>query len=293
VDLGEDLHAPLPDGLRTPESVVLLDLWDVAAADVAQARPCRVAVMEDEGDAHEGADLLVQPFLEGVSWPASPLKVVDGRKVRPLETRRGTCRVLRGASFVVTDPAALAMRPRREPQQPLAVHKLLVTFGGTDGPGLAPRAFRVLADLARRGRWTGTCTLLAPQGLEAEPFPGCRVLQGIPDLTRRLPDFDALWCAAGVTLTEALCLGIPAATWSQNDRQQLMLNDLARHGGCLDLGIGAEADPGATGDALAQWLGPEGQETRQEQVRDGMALLDGMGASRVAQALLSLVQNNP
>lgn len=293
MDLGEDLHAPLPEDLKAGAAVVLLDLWDVTAADVQGARPCRVAVMEDEGDAHEAADLLFQPFLEGVSWPASPLKVVGGRKVRPLETRRGACRVLRGTSFVAADPAALQLRPRREPLQPLAVHKLLVTFGGTDGPGLAPRAFRVLGDLVRAGRWTGSCTLLAPKGLEAPPFPGCKVLHSLPGLTRRLPEFDALWCAAGVTLTEALCLGVPAATWGQNDRQQLMLNDLARHGGCLDLGLGPEADPGATRDALDQWLGPEGQETRQEQVRDGMALMDGMGASRVAQELLALVQNNP
>ena len=31
-----------------------------------------------------------------------------------------------------------------------------------------------------------------------------------------------------------------------------------------------------------------GQEARQEQVRDGMALVDGMGASRIAQELLAL-----
>lgn len=291
--LGEDLHAPLPDDLKAGAAAVLLDLWDVTAADVAAARPCKVAILEDEGDAHEGADLLFQPFLEGVAWPASPLKMVDGRKIRPLETRRGACRVLRGSSFVVTGPEALRLRPRREPLQPLAVHKLLVTFGGTDGPGLATRAFQALRDLAREGRWTGTCTLLAPQGIVEPPFPGCRILPGLPNLTQRIPDFDALWCAAGVTLTEALCMGIPAATWGQNDRQHTMLNDLALHGGCLDLGVGAEAEERPTRDALAQWLGPEGQETRQEQVRDGMALMDGMGAGRVAQELLSLVQNNP
>jgi len=116
------------------------------------------------------------------------------------------------------------------------------------------------------------------------------VLRNLPGLTRKLPEFDALWCAAGLTLSEALCLGIPAATWGQNERQHLMLSDLARHGGCLDLGLGPEAEAAATRDALEQWLGPEGQETRQEQVRDGMALVDGMGAGRVAQELWSLAK---
>ena len=290
VDLGEDLHAPLPEALKAEAKGVLIDLWDATQADVAQARPLKVALMEDEGDAHEAADLLFQPFLEGVSWPASPLKVVNGRKVRPLETWHGDCRILRGAHYIVVDPLALQARPRREPLQPLAVHKLLVTFGGTDGPGLASRALEVLRDLAAARLWTGTCTLLAPGGLAAEPFPGCRILPNLPGLTRRLQEFDALWCAGGITLSEAQCLGVPAATWGQNERQQVMLSDLAHHGGCLDLGLGTEADPEATRDALEQWLGPEGQETRQEQVRDGMALVDGMGASRVAQELWALVQ---
>lgn len=288
VDLGEDLHAPLPESLKSEARVVLLDVWDASPADVQQARPLKVAMLEDEGDAHESADLLFQPFLEGVSWPASPLRVVGGRKVRPLETLRGACRILRGSGFIVVDPQALQARPRREPLQPLAVHKLLVTFGGTDGPGLVPRAVAVLRDLARRGTWTGTCTLLAPQGYDGELFPGCQALRSLPGLTRRLQAFDALWCAGGLTLSEALCMGVPAATWGQNDRQQTMLADIARHGGCLDLGVGTDADPEATRDALEHWLGPEGQETRQEQVRDGMALVDGMGASRVAQELWAL-----
>ena len=75
-----------------------------------------------------------------------------------------------------------------------------------------------------------------------------------------------------MTLAEAMCLGVPAATWGQNERQHFMLSDIALHNGCLDLGLGTEADPAATAASLAQWLGPEGQEARQEQVRDGMAL---------------------
>ena len=288
VDLGEDLHAPLPADLLAKGGVVLVDHWEATPEEIDQLRPLKVAIMEDESDAHERADLMFQPFLEGVSWPVSPLKLVNGRKVRPLETQHGGCRILRGSHFIVVDGLALQARPRREPLQPLAVHKLLVTFGGTDGPGLARRAFQVLADLTATGRWTGTCTLLAPQGLDLPPFPGCRILPNLPGLTRRIPEFDALWCAGGVTLSEAMCLGVPAATWAQNERQHFMLSDIALHNGCLDLGLGTEADPAATAASLEQWLGPEGQEARQEQVRDGMALVDGMGGSRVAQELWAL-----
>lgn len=291
VYLGEALDAPLPEDLKAQGGVVLVDHWDASQAELQQLRPLKIALMEDDGDAHEKADLLFQPFLEGISWPAGPLKVVGGRKVRPLETQHGPCRVLRGSQFIVVDPQALQARPRREPLQPLAVHRLLVTFGGTDGPGLAPRAHRVLSNLVRTGRWTGTCTLLAPQGQDLPAFPGSRILPGLPGLTRRLPEFDALWCAGGVTLSEAMCIGVPAATWGQNERQHLVLADLALNNGCLDLGLGTEADPAATEASLVQWLGPEGQEARQEQVRDGMALVDGMGASRVVQELWTLANS--
>jgi spore coat polysaccharide biosynthesis predicted glycosyltransferase SpsG len=288
VDLGESLHAPLPDSLRGRPSVVLLDQWDITPAQLEDLQPAKIAIFEDNTDAHEAADLLFQPFLEGVKWPASPVKVVNGHKVRPCETNHGRCRVLRGTGYAVVDPIALQLRPRREPLQPLAVHKLLVTFGGSDGVGLAQRAFDVLARLARDGRWIGTCTLLAPRGVQGQPFPGCTVLPSMPNLTRRLQDFDGLWCSAGVTLADAMCLGIPAAAWGQNDRQNLILNDLAQFNGCFDLGVGPEVDLGLTELALAQWLGPEGQDSRQEQVRDGMALVDGMGAARIAQELWRL-----
>jgi spore coat polysaccharide biosynthesis predicted glycosyltransferase SpsG len=290
VDLGEDPHAPLPEALKARAAAVLVDQWDTTQAFLQALRPLKVAVMEDDTDAHEVADLLFQPFLEGVRWPDHPVKVVDGRKVRPFETRSGACRVVRGSTFIVVDKVALDLRPRRMPLQPLAVHKLLVTFGGSDGPNLAQLAFDLLARMVAEGRWRGHCTLLAPNGIQGKPFPGCTVARGLPGLTRRIPEYDALWCSAGVTLAEALCMGVPAAVWAQNERQHTILADLALANGCFDMGIGAEADPAITTEALEQWLGPEGQDGRQEQARDGMALVDGMGASRSAQELWRLVK---
>ena len=116
------------------------------------------------------------------------------------------------------------------------------------------------------------------------------MVRSLAGLTRRLPEFDALWCSAGVTLAESLCLGIPTAVWGQNERQHGILADLALANGCFDLGMGPGADLGIVREALAQWLGPEGQDNRQEQVRDGMLLVDGMAASRIARELQHLAE---
>ena len=60
--------------------------------------------------------------------------------------------------------------------------------------------------------------------------------------------------------------------------------------GRFDLGVGPEANLDIVREALAQWLGPEGQDNRQEQVRDGMALVDGMAAARIAQELWRIAE---
>lgn len=289
VDLGPSIHAPLPESLKERSSLVLVDQWETTSEQLQAMRPLKIAVMEDDGDAHEVADLLFQPFLEGVKWPAAPVKTVNGRKVRPCETKRGACRVLRGADYIVVSQKAAKLKPKREPQQPLAAHKLLVTFGGTDGPGLSQKAFNVLKALHKQGLWEGRCTILAPQGIQGEIFPGCTVMEHLPELTKHLQAYDALWCAAGVTLSEALCMGVPVAAWGQNERQESMLSDLAQANVCFHLGLDPQGDSATLRDALAHWLSPEGQETRQEQVRDGMALIDGAAAVRVAQELWQLM----
>ncbi len=288
VDLGMASNAPLPKDLKDKSQIVLMDLWDLDHAQVEACRPLKVAVMEDDSDAHESADLLFQPFLEGVDFPDHPMKTLHGRKVRPFEAQHAICRILRGTRFAVVGATALELRPKRQPLQPLAVHKLLVTFGGSDGAGLAQRAFAVLEQLVREDRWRGTCTILAPGGIEGNPFVGCAIQQTLPNLTRRLPDFDAIWCSAGVTLTEAICIGVPVAGWGQNERQHHILADLAQASCCFDLGVGPEADLDITAKALEAWLCPEGQDSRNEQSRDGRALVDGMGASRIAQELWAL-----
>ena len=290
VFLGAAIHAPLPAELKARAAAVLVDQWDTTTDFLQALRPLKVAVMEDDTEAHETADLLFQPFLEGVRWPDHPVKVVNGRKVRPYETKSGACRVVRGSNFIVVDKVALELRPKRMPLQPLAVHKLLITFGGSDGPNLAQKAFDSLARLATEDRWRGACTLLAPNGIQGDAFPGCTVVKNLPGLTRRIPEYDAIWCSAGVTLAESLCMGIPATVWAQNERQHNILADLALANGCFDLGLGPEADLAIVREALGQWLGPEGQDNRQEQVRDGMALVDGLGASRVTQELWRLTE---
>jgi spore coat polysaccharide biosynthesis predicted glycosyltransferase SpsG len=279
----------LPEDIKSIGTVALVDLWDASFDQINALRPLKVAMIEDDFDVHEAADLLFQPYLDGIKWGTNPIRTENGKKLRPYEEQRGGCRVLKGSAYIVLSAQAAQMRPNRESAQPLNVKKLLVTFGGTDGPGLAPRAYEILSRLINENDWGGNCTLLAPGGgLEGGGSPKIYVSQGLPNLTKHLPEYDAVWCAGGVTLAECLCLGVPVAAWPQNERQQRMITDIALEGACINLGIGTEADPFVVQEALADWLGPLGQETRQEQSTNGMALVDGSGATKVAQELWKL-----
>ena len=72
---------PEQEALKARAAVALVDQWDTTPAFIQALRPLKVAVMEDDTDAHEAADLLFQPYLEGVRWADHPVKVVNGRKV--------------------------------------------------------------------------------------------------------------------------------------------------------------------------------------------------------------------
>jgi spore coat polysaccharide biosynthesis predicted glycosyltransferase SpsG len=288
--LGKSIDSPLSGYLKHEKAVVLVDLWNITADQVKELRPLKVALMEDDGDAHESADILFQPYLEGVKWNRNPIRTENGKKLRPYEEQRDGCRVLKGSAYIVISAMATQLRTGRKPSQPMSVKKLLVAFGGTDGHRLAPRAYDIMTKVIDENGWDGSCTLLSPGGVNYLESPRITVLSGIKNLTVQLPEFDAIWCTGGVTLAECLCLGIPIIAWGRNERHHKIINNIAQEGACVNLGLGLEADPAAVQETLANWLGPLEQESRQEQSSIGMALVDGSGASRVVQELWELAK---
>jgi len=288
IDLGEDSLAPLGKGIQG--EVVLFDQWTSSREQIKEAAPLKIALMEDDGDAYEESDLLFQPYLEGIVWPDHPIRMKEGVKLKPHEDIRGKCHVLCGASYIVASPIVRTLRPKRQPDQPLNAQKILVTFGGSDAAGLAQKAFNILKNLQQEDRWRGNAVILAPQGIQGDLFPGCTVHASVTQLSEKIPQYDVLWCAGGVTLIDALCLGVPVVAWGQNERQVQGLTELGQHGACFGLGEGPSADSRTVEDALEHWLGPEGQESRQEQVVAGMGLIDGLGATRVAKELWKLAE---
>jgi spore coat polysaccharide biosynthesis predicted glycosyltransferase SpsG len=185
---------------------------------------------------------------------------------------------------------AAKLRADRKPIQPEKVKNLLVAFGGGDASRLAPRAYEVITKVIDENGWDGNCTLLSYGGVNYLESPRISVLSSLKNLTTRLLEFDAIWSTGGVTLAECLCLGIPVIAWGRDERHHKIINCIAHEGACVNLGLGLEKDLTSIQEALAHWLGPMEQESRQEQSGIGMALVDGSGASRVVQELWELAQ---
>jgi len=286
--LGKSIDSPLPEYFKYEKAVVFVDLWNITTEQIEAMRPLKVAIMEDDGDAHKSADMLFQPYLDGVKWNRNPIRTEKGRKLRPYEEQRDGCRVLKGSTYIVLSSTATQLHANRNPIQPPSVKKLLVTFGGTDGHRLASRAYEVMTKVVDENGWDGSCTLLSPGGVNYLESPSITVLSGIQNLTAHLSEFDAIWCTGGITLAECLCLGIPVIAWGRNERTHKIINNIAQVGACVNLGLGLEADLSVVQETLINWLDPQEQEARQEQVTIGMTLVDGSGTSRVIRELWEL-----
>jgi len=289
--LGKSMDSPLPEYFKFEKAVVFVDLLNITAEQIEDMRPLKIAIMEDESDAHKRADILFQPYLEGVKWNRNPIRTENGKKLRPYEEQRDACRVLKGSTYLILSSAVTQLHAQRNPIQPPDVKNLLVAFGGADSQRLAPKAYDVVAKVIEENHWDGRCTLLSPGGVNYLEFPGITVLSSIQNLSTRLPEFDAIWCTGGVTLAECLCLGIPVIAWGRNERHHKIINNIAQVGACVNLGLGLEADLTVVQETLANWLSPQEQESRQEQATIGMALVDGSGTSRVSQELWELANS--
>jgi spore coat polysaccharide biosynthesis protein SpsF len=179
---------------------------------------------------------------------------------------------------------------------PSLVHKrapgsrptILVAMGGSDPHGLTLRMGKALAvlDNAYRVRFvvgTGTKDANAvARGLVALK-QNYETVEGADDLSVEYANADVAVCAFGVTAYELAACGIPAIYIGLTQDHVLSASAFADAGMGLNLGL---ADKISDADIVRflQWLLNK-PAARREMRKQGMALLDGQGASRIAAEL--------
>jgi spore coat polysaccharide biosynthesis protein SpsF len=185
--------------------------------------------------------------------------------------------------------ALLGLNPAQvRKRAPGARPTVLVAMGGSDPHGLTLRMGKALAvlDTAYRIRFiigTGTKDPGAvARGLVALK-KNYETVEGADDLSVEYANADVAVCAFGVTAYELAACGIPAIYLGLTEDHVRSASAFADAGMGLNLGL---ADKVSDADIarFLQWLLNK-PAARREMRKQGMALLDGQGASRIAADL--------
>lgn len=256
----------VPGGSRLVSTMApdLVVLDTPVAADAARwLRASRragvpVASIHDRGIAPVASDLAVDGSLAGPSVIA------------------GAARTLRGPRYMVVDPGVEGRRRRSVDARP----SVLVAFGGGTRASLARRVARAVLH-----RWPRATVRIAGGFAPTSPRPvpaGIEWLGPQPSLVPLLASASAAIVAGGVTLYEAVALGVPVVAVPVVPAQRPTVRAFERAGlalsGSSALKAGASAVRLLSRPALAHAM-----------TRKGPSVVDGLGARRVALALESLM----
>ncbi len=256
-------------------TTTLVDSYLVTAADLSGLRT-PLAVIDDEATRPLPADLVLNQNLTAIEADYSDW---------------GLAAVLRGPEFALLRPRVAAARradgyPERQwtgrPQ------RVLIVLGGTDpGDGVTAMVRLALAGLAPVELKVIASSEAALESVRAVPVPaGSSVEATAPVLAieELMTWADLVLSAAGSTVWELCCLGVPMALVTVAENQE--------HNYRLALEAGLAVGLGALADVVSGQVTALPSVLRSEAVNElgarAWKTVDGLGADRVARAVLAL-----
>lgn len=247
----------VPAGVDRAADIVLVDHYGLNELPDVRAA-ARLVSMEDGPFGRRAADVVVDANLAASERPA------DGSPV-----------VLAGPRFAPLRSEVVATRATRPAGDGLEV--VVVMGGGGSGEAVAA-ALTALRDTGVP--LTARAISASPVAVGAGPGQRFVVVPPTPALPALLAGADLVISAAGVTLLELCCLGVPAALVQLADNQAGGYWAAVDRG--LAAGLGTVADLPAASATLAALLRDPGR--RATLSRTGRTLVDGRGAARILDA---------
>ncbi|MDR2929321.1 MAG: hypothetical protein LBV06_00185 [Propionibacteriaceae bacterium] len=248
-------------------SVVHLDTYTLSGPDIPRGDHL-LSNMHDGRFGLRRADLLIDPNFGA---EADRERIASGS------------RSLRGISYCPIRQQV--RRRRREPRQIAAPSRVLVVLGGTDAFNLSA----VLATRLRDAMPSSIVTLVAPNltvGQRLE-LTNSGVAQTIVSFADDLPglaaDHDLVITAAGTSMWDFLCMGIPMAVLCIVDNQVEPFQRVIRSHLGFSLGQPPHDHLEVRLAALADVMNNR-PETLLSMARRGQALVDGRGVERIVSA---------
>jgi UDP-2,4-diacetamido-2,4,6-trideoxy-beta-L-altropyranose hydrolase len=255
---------------------------DNYALSADQERPLRgfvrtLAVIDDLADRPHLADLLIDSAYrrERADY--------DGLLLDTAERLVGPAYALVKSTFGQHRAAALARPIAQTPQ------RLFLAFGLSDVGGIAGRAAAAVRarhpdvhiDLALASNAQSASSLKA----RAETDPALYLHVDATNIADLMASADLAIGAGGASTWERACLGLPTLALIVADNQRPTIQRLATDGALLAVDLRDEAFEAAFDRALNRLWAPD---LRSVLRRRSSALCDGLGAERVADALLAL-----
>jgi UDP-2,4-diacetamido-2,4,6-trideoxy-beta-L-altropyranose hydrolase len=246
--------------------------WESAMRDCVR----RIAVIDDLADREHDCELLLDQNL------------VAGMAERYSGKLPEHCASLLGPRFALLQDTYADLRSKVRPRKG-AVKRLLVFFGGADPDNLTARALVAIealgrADVAVDVVIGNSNPHRAKLTAMAAGIPSVVLHADLPSLASLMVRADLAIGASGTTAWERCCLGLPSLVITFAANQEAIAAELDRRGLVRWLGDAATVGPVAIRRAVDETL----QCVRFEQwSRDCMAQVDGLGARRVAGALLA------
>lgn len=247
----------------TPEIVIVNKLSSpVEELSALKEKTAFLVTMEDTGPGAERADLRVN-----VLYPI-PNAITD----LSYFTLRDEVLRQRGAPPIV----------RAEPNE------LLVMQGGADTYGFLPKIVRALEGVAFSGRITVVAgpafqhhdALAEAQKRSSKNVEVVFAPPSLPEMMRRA---DLAITAAGLTVFELLCLGIPSVVVAAERFEVGTAERLAALGALVSLGFGGDLEEAQIARATSALLADRAERERLS--RRGYDLCDGRGCERLADLL--------
>lgn len=236
-----------------------------------------LSTVEDFATGRRPGDVVVDPNMGAEDHPrpddGSPL-LLRGPGYAPLRLtvrRARTRRALRAADAPGTGP------PR-----------VLVVMGGTDAAGLLPRVVAALAAADVPAEVDVVVPGGRPLDLPADGPATFRAVPPLPDLPAAMAEADLVVSAAGTTVWELCCVGVPMALVRAADNQTEGYRTVVDAGAAAGLGGTADlVDPAAAAAVLRALLTSPGD--RATLADRAATVVDGEGAGRVVDAVATAV----
>ena len=287
---GRSAEVHFADWLVSPESLPEADLrivdWlDSPVGYIEQLRQSssRIMLLDDHGPATGEADLVVRSLL-------SP--IASGRGVI------GRALVLSGIQYVQLAPAIMKLRygaaaslyaletslVEATEREPGPLRCIMLSFGGSPRPKPTEFVLKVLAELKFKGRVIvkpAIPEMSIPADLDVE------LHEDAGQFHELLSTCDACVIGGGLTLYEALFLGVPPLVMPVVEHQYQTARKLNAAGCCLIGSKAGELSHNQLAGRLLELLGSPIHRGRL--IHNGMRLVDGRGIFRTLDALLELL----